>query len=181
MGHVSASPKSGSGAAMQSEARRSEPNPVLANQPSPSSPAPTLCVRARATHHAATDGKARAATEILDVRKTETRASSRLHSSSGKGAAAADQTARDAFKVVHPDSNFAPFNSPAARAADESFAASNPMHVGAQGQVPSNQDGEMESLKERTLRIYNETPDTMRQTNLSLGTEDGDEEESAVV
>ena len=140
MGHVSASPKSGSGAAMQSEARRSEPNPVLANQPSPSSPAPTLCVRARATHHAATDGKARAATEILDVRKTESRASSRLHSSSGKGAAAADQTARDAFKVVHPDINFAPFNSPAARAADESFAAHNPMHMGAQGrtgQVPS--------------------------------------------
>jgi hypothetical protein len=38
-------------------------------------------------------------------------------------------------------------------------------------------------LKERTLRIYNETPDTMRQANLSLGTEDGEieEEESAVV
>ena len=74
-----------------------------------------------------------------------------------------------------------PFDSPAARTADDGFAASNPMHVGAQGLVPSNQDGAMESLKERTLRIYNETPDTMRQTNLSLGTEDGDEEESAVV
>jgi hypothetical protein len=117
------------------------------------------------------------------VRKTETRASSRLHSSSGKGAATciADQTARDALKVVHTDSIFAPFDSPAARAADESFAFQNPMHVGAQGQVSSNQDVKTESLKERTLRIYNETPDTMHQTNLSLGTEDGDEEESAVV
>lgn len=128
-------------------------------------------------------GKARAATEILDVRMTGTQASSRLHSSSGKGAAAADQTTRDAFKVVHTGSVFAPFDSPAARAADDGFAAQNPMHVGAQGLVPPNQDGAMESLKERTLRIYNETPDTMRQTNLSLGTEDGEieEEESAVV
>ena len=89
------------------------------------------------------------------MRKTETRASSRLHSSSGKGAATciADQTARDALKVVHTDSIFAPFDSPAARAADESFAAQNPMHVGAQGQVSSNQDVKTESLKERTLRI----------------------------
>lgn len=117
------------------------------------------------------------------MRKTEARASSRLHSSSGKGAAAADQTTRDAFKVVHTGSVFAPFDSPAARAADDGFAAQNPMHVGAQGLVPPNQDGAMESLKERTLRIYNETPDTMRQANLSLGTEDGEieEEESAVV
>ena len=179
MGHVSASPKSGSGAAKQSEARQSEPNPVLANQPSPSSPAPTLCVRARATHHAATDGKARAATEILDVRKTESRASSRLHSSSGKGAAAADQTTRDAFKVVHTGSVFAPFDSPA----EDGFGAQNPMHAGAQGVAPPNQDGAAESLKERTLRIFNETPDPMRQTNTSLGTGDGEveEEDHAVV
>ena len=83
--------------------------------------------------------------------------------------------------MVHTGSVFAPFDSPAARAADDGFAAQNPMHVGAQGQVSSNQDVKTESLKERTLRIYNETPDTMHQTNLSLGTEDGDEEESAVV
>ena len=156
---------------------------MLANQPSPSSPAPTLCVRARATHHAATDGKARAATEILDVRKTEVRGVSWLLSSSGKGAVAAHRTTRAACNAVQADSDFAPFDSPAARAADDGFAASNPMHVGAQGLVPPNQDGAMESLKERTLRIYNETPDTMRQANLNLGTEDGEieEEESAVV
>ena len=164
--------------------QRSKAKLILCLLTQPSPPSPTLPLRARATHHAATDGKARAATEILNVRKAESRGVLWLHSSSGKGAAAADQTMRDALKVVQTDSGFTPFDSPAARAADEGFSAQNPMHAGAQGLAQPNQDGAAESLKERTVRVYNETPDPMRQTNLSLGAGgDGEveEEESAVV